>query len=345
MVDLNVWGYWKCPYCGETVRADHKDCPKCGTSIPNDVKFFMDPTKPIEYVDKEQENDEANWFCSYCRTQNPAQAEVCENCGAARSEALGTYQTEPEPVKPEPKPRRERERNYKPKKKYGKMILLFALIAFSIIVYWFFKPVTHVGEVTGFRWEQEIGVEVYNTYRESSWNVPSGGSVVSSNREIRSYRQVLDHYEYKTKKVAKKVKDGYDVKYKDLGNGQFKEVKTPRYKTVYEEKKVKEPVYRQEPIYDTKYYYNIDKWKETNVLRTSAEDHEPKWAETDLPTNVQSPKYGDKRQGSRRGKYWAIVKDEKGNTNEVEYSYDQWKNIKVGDKITYKTFRFSDDPL
>ena len=55
---MNVWGYWKCPYCGETVRADHKDCTKCGTSIPNDVKFFMDTSKPIEYVDKEDENDE-----------------------------------------------------------------------------------------------------------------------------------------------------------------------------------------------------------------------------------------------------------------------------------------------
>ena len=118
-----------------------------------------------------------------------------------------------------------------------------------------------------------------------------------------------------------------------MGNGQYKEVKTPRYKTVYENKTYKEPVYRKEPVYDTKYYYNIDKWKETNALRTSADDHEPKWAETDLPEKVQSPKYGDKRQGSRRGKYWVIIKDDKGNEQKLERSLDEWKDLKEGDKV------------
>ena len=348
---MNVWGYWKCPYCGEVVRADHKDCTKCGTSIPNDVKFFMDTSKPIEYVDKEQESDEENWLCSYCRCQNPAQAEVCESCGAQKSDALGTYHNRPEPIKtepePEPRPKQRRQREPEPKRKRSIFkLLLFPMIMLVILIYsWYIKPVEREGEVIGFSWQQEIGVEEFNTFRESGWNVPSGGTVVSSNREIRSYRNVLDHYEYKTKRVAKKVKDGYDVKYKDMGNGQFKEIKTPRYKTVYEEKKVKEPVYRQEPIYDTKYYYNIDKWKETNALRTSADDHEPKWAETDLPTNVESPKYGDKRQGSRRGTYWAIIKDDKGNEQRLEYSLDEWKDLKEGDKVKYKTNRNSDEPL
>ena len=202
-----------------------------------------------------------------------------------------------------------------------------------------------VGEITGFEWEQSITVEEFQRVRESDWNVPSGGTLVSSNREIRSYRQVLDHYEYKTKRVAKRVQDGYDVKYKDMGNGQFKEIKTPRYKTVYENQRVKEPVYRQEPIYDTKYYYDIDKWKAVDPLKTSGSDHEPIWAETDLPQNVQSPKYGDRRQGARIGTYWAVVKDDKGSEQKVEYSLEEWEKLKVGDKIQYKTRRFSDEPL
>ena len=350
---MNVWGYWKCPYCGETVRADHKDCPKCGTSIPNDVRFFMDTSKPVEYVDKEQENNEANWLCSYCRTQNPAQAEVCESCGAKKSDALGTYQPDPEPITPEPKPNRRSKQ--RPRKDYihrqnsSALKLLFGLILFAALgifaLNWYQKPVDREGEVISFGWQQEIGVEEYNTYRENGWNVPSGGTVVSSNREVRSYKQVLDHYETKTKKVAKQVKDGYDVKYKDMGNGQYKEVKTPRYKTVYENKTYKEPVYRKEPVYDTKYYYDIDKWKETDVLRTSADDHEPKWAETDLPEKVDSPKYGDKRQGSRRGKYWVIIKDDKGNEQKLERNFDEWKDLKEGDKVKYQTHRNSDDPL
>ena len=346
---MNVWGYWKCPYCGEVVRADHKDCTKCGTSIPNDVKFFMDPTKPIEYVDKEQENDEANWLCSFCRMQNPAQAEVCESCGAPKSEALGTYQPDPEPIKPyqTPQPSQQRQRESRPKRKSSIIkLLIFPMIMLVALIYsWYNKPVEREGEIVGFSWQQEIGIEEFQKCRESDWNVPSGGTLVSSNREIRSYRQVLDHYEYKTKRVSKRVQDGYDVQYKDMGNGQFKEIKKPRYKTVYENKKVKTPVYRQEPIYDTKYYYDIDKWKEKDVLRTDGDDHDPKWPETDLPENVQSPKYGDKRQGSRRGKYWVIIKDDKGNEQKIEYSLEEWKKLNEGDKIKYKTKRNSDTPL
>ena len=342
---MNVWGYWKCPYCGETVRADHKDCPKCGTSIPNDVRFFMDTSKPIEYVDKEQENNEANWLCSYCRTQNPAQAEVCENCGAPKAQSLGNYQTNPEP-KPTPRPRPQREPERRKKKSYKSALIGLILMILVIVVgNWYFQPVTREGEVTGFEWEQRITVEEFQRCHDSGWNVPSGGSLVSSNREVRSYKKVLDHYETKTKKVAKKVKDGYDVEYKDLGNGQFKEVKKPRYKTVYEEKTYKEPVYRQEPIYDTKYYYDIDRWNAITPLTTNGTDHEPKWAETDLPKDVQSPTYGDKRQGARTGKYWAVIKDDKGNEQKVEYTLEKWEALKEGDKIEYKTRRFSDEPI
>lgn len=335
---MNVWGYWKCPYCGETVRADHKDCTKCGTSIPNDVKFFMDTSKPIEYVDKEDENDEANWLCSYCRCQNPAKNTVCENCGAKRETAKGTYEV------PKPKPQK-RTSISMPKKNHAVWFLLAALLLIGIACVWYFAPVTREGEVVGFEWERSIAVEQYQKCRESDWTVPGGGSVVSSNREIRSYRKVLDHYEYKTKRVSKRVQDGYSVEYKDLGNGQFKEVRKPKYKTVYENQKVREPVYRQEPIYDTKYYYDIDRWKVVSNLRTRGEDQSPQWAETDLAKSVQSPKYGDKRQGARTETYWVVIKSESGSENKIEYQYDKWKDLKAGDKISYMSRRYSDDPL
>ena len=232
-----------------------------------------------------------------------------------------------------------------PKKNHAVWFLLAALLLIGIACVWYFAPVTREGEVVSFGWQREIAVEEYNTFRESGWTVPGGGSVVSSNREIRSYRKVLDHYEYKTKRVSKRVQDGYSVEYKDLGNGQFKEVRKPKYKTVYENQKVREPVYRQEPIYDTKYYYNIDKWKETDSLVSRGDDHEPKWAETDLPTKVESPKYGDKRQGGRKAVYWVIIKDDKGNEQKLERSFEEWEKLNKGDKVRYMTHRNSDDPM
>ena len=60
---------------------------------------------------------------------------------------------------------------------------------------------------------------------------------------------------------------------------------------------------------------------------------------------MQSPTYGDKRQGARTGKYWAVIKDDKGNEQKVEYTLEKWEALKEGDKIEYKTRRFSDEPI
>ena len=60
---------------------------------------------------------------------------------------------------------------------------------------------------------------------------------------------------------------------------------------------------------------------------------------------VDSPKYGDKRQGSRRGTYWVVIKDDKGKEQKLERSLDEWKDLKEGDKVKYQTHRYSDDPL
>ena len=45
-------------------------------------------------------------------------------------------------------------------------------------------------------------------------------------------------------------------------------------------KAMREPVYRQDPVYATKYYYDIDKWVDTgNDYPSSGKDHKPYWNE------------------------------------------------------------------
>ena len=64
-----------------------------------------------------------------------------------------------------------------------------------------------------------------------------------------------------------------------------------------------------------------------------------------MPTTETVPKNSDKRQRSRRGTYWARIKNEKGNEQRLECSLDKWKDLKEGDKVKYKTNRNSDEPL
>jgi hypothetical protein len=141
------------------------------------------------------------------------------------------------------------------------------------------------------------------------------------------------------------VQDGYDTKYKDLGNGQFEEIQVPRYRTEYEEETYEEPVYRSVPVYKTKYYYDIDKWIKVTTADTCGKDHEPYWKDTGLEKNVADPAYGDRREGEHKGTYYAIFKDKKGNKQKKEYSESEWSGLSEGDTISYKTFRFSNKPL
>ena len=214
-----------------------------------------------------------------------------------------------------------------------------------IFLIWLFFPITREAIITGFSWQRSIDVEEYTLCHENGWSVPSGAKITSKKQEIHHYDRVLDHYETKTRQVAYQEFDGYDTEYIDKGNGQFQMVQTPRYVTKYKTETYQEPVYKNVPVYQTKYYYDIGKWKSVDSLTTSGRDRNPYWHETDLPTNVNNPDYGDRKQGSKSEKYYAIIRDYKDNTQKTSYDYSDWMKLEVGDTITYKTFRFSDKPL
>lgn len=223
--------------------------------------------------------------------------------------------------------------------------ITIGIVVTVLFLIWFFTPIKRTADIQGFQWTRTIEVEKYTECHESDWYLPSGAILEYTRREIHHYEQVLDHYETKTKEVPEQVLDGYDTDYIDLGNGQCDVVKTPRYKTVYHTETYQEPVYRSEPIYQTKYYYEIGRWKYDHSLTTAGSDQKPYWHETDLPKNVDNPQYGDIRQNKRTEKYIAVIIDYKNNTQKVNYNYNDWVNLKQGQTITYKTFRFSDKPL
>ena len=71
-----------------------------------------------------------------------------------------------------------------------------------------------------------------------------------------------------------------EYSYSDNGNGTFTEhtKQVPVYKTEYYEETHQEPVYRQDPVYATKYYYDIDKWFDSGRdYPSSGTDQNPYW--------------------------------------------------------------------
>lgn len=159
--------------------------------------------------------------------------------------------------------------------------------------------------------------------------MPAGGRLLYTNSEIRTYKQVLDHYETKTRQVPHQVLDGYTTTYSNNGNGTFTEHRTPRYRTEYRTETYQDPVYRQEPVYDTKYYYNIDRWVKTRSVKTSGTTDEPYWGTVELKSK--------ERQGSKTESYNVTVSVVKGNGKNKEYTYcsdfDEWKRYEIDSDV------------
>ena len=382
---MNVWSYWHCDACGNIIRGDSRTCPCCGSPIPNKNHYLMpdDPEviaarnqnkiiigNPIirtydTYTDDDGieadivlddlESYRPNWQCDYCGYQNYYSYLTCQGCGASRAESKADYFgndfNNPTPndcsEMVQPNTVTDTESKTSTSKTFDKQ--KFFRIGIIGIVFvcllWLFLPITRTATITGFSWERIIDVETFTECHESGWTVPSGAHITKQKSEIHHYDKVLDHYETKTKQVAHKELDGYTTTYKDLGNGQSKVVQTPKYKTVYKTETYKEPVYRQEPVYRTKYYYDIGRWKETNTLCTVGVDQKPYWKDTEIPESVTNPKYDDQQLGDRHEEYSVRIKDDKGKNQLVNYSFDDWKKLEVGAEIKYKTFRFSRKPL
>lgn len=338
LIDIGklVYGYWDCKRCGSTgIRGDNRECPNCGCPRGSDTKFYMRDN--VEYVPADKAtNKQPDWLCPYCDALNTATATECKGCGASRSESTKNYH-DLRPTAPKHKPASQpvpsatRVEWLVPLLKIG--LPLFLITAITIIAVIFIKPHTETMTVSSFAWERSIQIEHYVTVDESDWHLPAGARLKYTNNEIREYRSVIDHYETRTRQVAKQRITGYEtyiVGYRDLGNGMFEEqtAERPVYETYYETETYEEPIYRQEPVYATKYYYKIDRWKPNRKINTSGTDKDPEWGNITLASN--------EREASRRETYTVYLYDKDKKSYTCDISFSQWKDLIQGSEVKVK---------
>jgi hypothetical protein len=187
--------------------------------------------------------------------------------------------------------------------------------------------------VTAKAWERSVQVEAYRTVTEEDWSVPAGGRQVRSYRAIRSYRQVLDHYETKTRQVSERVKTGtrtYTCGHVDKGNGYFEDrtCTEDEYDTRYHTETYQDPVYRQEPIYDTKYVYRIERWVPDTLLRESGDTTAPVWPRTVVDDTT--------REGEKKQSYKMTFRDGEQDVYTAEVPLDQFTGHRVGEHVPLK---------
>lgn len=310
-----------------------------------------------------------DWFCPYCESYNRSDLTVCSECGHERdSEDLDYFEIRENREETEEKEganlqsqnsytvpqfqnnfelvRQNNQYNYdrttnqtKTKKLKFNFLKYFgigaAVLSFLFLILFFFIPKETTFEVTDIHWEYGIQVEEYRTVDESGWSLPSDGRLHYSQQEIYEYVTVLDHYETKTRQVSEQVLDGYDTVvtgHRDKGNGYFEEItkQVPRYRTEYRTETYEEPVYRKDPVYKTKYYYEIDKWVYDRTLRTEGYDKDTYFYEY---TPITNERFGSK---SKDYTFYGLVD---GEQKDMDVNETVWLKYDIGDIIPIKINR------
>ena len=356
MADKVVKGYWDCPYCSSREIDGLVDfCPNCGVHKPKDVKYYLkgnDTTYsksqvPDSDVLSEKELEKAGiskeecdgkhkeWVCDFCGSLNNWADNVCSSCGSQKDESDTLYGGEKKSGE-EPAEQQhtassqdkeqlsvwDKIKSFFVKNRKAAAIVTVIIAVLSVMFFPYKKVVT----VKSFAWERNISLEEYRTVQESDWNVPEGGRVYDEKTEIKSYVSVVDHYETVWETKTREVFDHNETSttYSDNGNGTFTEhtTTTPVYRTETYQESHEEPVYRQDPVYATKYYYDIDKWVDTgNDYPSSGKDHKPYWNEDYKPM-------ADNIRDTDRSETYTVKLD---NGKTQEKSYSEWKNMKIGD--------------
>ncbi|MBR6187031.1 MAG: zinc ribbon domain-containing protein [Clostridia bacterium] len=345
-----VMGYWDCPYCQyQGISGDQGKCPQCGRPR-GDVKFYMkgyaegqtreeNERGDIEYLDEEKAkyvNRNPDWYCSYCNTLNSDNAEKCSNCGATRADSEANYfdQLKKRQQQQQQSAQAQQAQQRAPEKGGSKKWLIFLAVAaiaiFGIVKFMSGNTTQGDLKVTRIEWARSINIEQNIQYSESGWTLPAGAELTAQKEEVHHYDTVLDHYQNVQVERSREVLDHYETyyTYKDMGNGYFEEVanERPIYKTEYYTETVQQPVYRQVPRYQTKYYYTIWRWTPARDVKATGDDHNAQWPEVTLREN--------EREGQRTEAYaFQVVNEKKNTTAAYQLSEADWRNIKVGDNL------------
>jgi hypothetical protein len=346
---------WDCQYCATTgILGRHKACTNCGRSRPEGTKFYLagesDEVKDEKIV--EQAKIGPDWVCQFCSSSNPANVDVCQSCHAPREGTSPQQQVKKYAVGMAPKSGdmdldQPVERPSTTPKKSSKAtpaigiigaiggLLLLCICIFAAFA--IFGGQDAEATVSGFSWERTIAVEAFQTVVEEDWEVPAGGRILSQQQEIHHYDQVLDRYETRTRQVSEQVQVGsrtYVCGQRDLGNGFFEDVECtePVYETQIRTETYEEPIYRDEPVYQTKYTYEIDKWVVVRTAEADGRDHSPVWP----VVNIGS----DEREGERTEIYTVFFTDEEGKEYSLELTENEWRGYEMGQGVTLKLDAF-----
>lgn len=297
--------WWDCEYCGTTklLGKTNRHCPNCGAA-QNAEKRYLPPKGEEQAVNTTFDGSDVR--CPACATPNGAKAHNCRQCGSpldgsAEVKKVATRDNAspgaPAPAAAVPsKPKRW------PWVVGGVAVLLLGTCVVGAL---WKKEVT--ATVRGHAWSRSIDIEALQAVNESSWcdGMPADAYAVSKSREQRSTKKVPDGETCTTKDV-------------DRGDGTF------------ERREVCKPKYRDEPVYDQKCRYTVDRWRKSRaaVAQGDALSPEPQWPGFTLGRTGHC--LGCEREGPHHERYVVKLEDQERKTHDCEKPQAVWQRFAVG---------------
>jgi RNA polymerase subunit RPABC4/transcription elongation factor Spt4 len=323
---------WDCKYCGtkKLLGKTHRFCPNCGAAQDDEARYFPSDDEKVAVTDHVYYG--ADRICPNCDTLNSAQSQFCQQCGASLEGAQSAQlvqddqviragqkfqSTGPRDIAQERFEQKLDAAGLRPKPKAGGGMLKYAIIgiiglvvvAVAVAIFWKRDTTAYV---TGHTWSREIAIEEFAPRADSAWcdSMPADAYSVSRSREVRSYRQIPDGEDCSTVRV-------------DNGDGTYSERRECRTR------------YREEPVYDMKCYYTVNRWGYERSVKAEGRSlrEQPYWPDPRITRTGTC--IGCEREGPRTEHYLVYFRaDSNEYTCDLEQS--QWASMPIESVWTFQ---------
>jgi len=314
---------WDCKFCRaqKLLGLTHRHCPNCGAQQDANGRYFPPDAERIAVQDHFYVG--ADIVCRYCGTATSNRARCCGNCGGPLAEGQGVAkrvdQVHAAGVVYGGQSAADiaRERSAvaapappTPKKKRSALVWIVPLVlgvlvlgGLSALLFW---KKSAALTVAGYEWKRAITVETFGAVTDSAWcdALPAGASDVRRHREERSKKQVPDGETCHARKV-------------DNGDGTF------------HEKQECTPKYKQEPVYDDKCEYRVNRWHSARIdTAQGTTTANVNWPASSIARPGSC--VGCEREGARSETYTVVFRDAKAEQYRCEFAQAKWAGFAQG---------------
>jgi hypothetical protein len=293
--------FWDCPDCGRPhIEGPTKRCPGCFYWRDRAVKFYETPESRVLTAAEEAKYTNPDWICKACGAANadeglPVDQLLCGSCNQWQTNNLDLGETNPdrlatdEPVDQRPSdwippaPHRDPEPPKTPPN-WRRRIAIGAVGLGGSATVWtgiaLLSPQIIEAEILARSWAVAVEVQEKRPTDDSGWNLPSDAYGVSRSTRQRGTRQVQVGTRQVEKQVSYREQTGTKEECKTVSRGDGTGTRSckdvPVYTTKYRKEMDTEPVYRDEPVYDTWYSYTVDRWQKKTVLTREGQEDAPR---------------------------------------------------------------------